>query len=104
MHSVESLEMLTRSAQPATLCGRCKGLELWRPHYRFRDIPSELERLSASCDFCRMRWDLCKHLDPREFPFIQFDRLESMLRMNESYPPVLSLARPPGKLQLPNDK
>jgi hypothetical protein len=89
-------EASIRGSRAAKLCDKCLKLDFWEPRFRIKDTLSELEDLSRNCDFCKMRWDLSKHLNPEEFPSIQFDRLESMLRINERYPPALTICRSPG--------
>ncbi|KAE8454271.1 hypothetical protein EG329_005196 [Mollisiaceae sp. DMI_Dod_QoI] len=85
----------SQSPKAANLCGKCQKMDFWADAFRFTDTLSELAQQSTTCDFCKMRWNLCKHLDPTETSTIRFDRLDSMLRMNETYPPVLSLLRGP---------
>jgi hypothetical protein len=85
-----------QSSNVAQLCGKCQKMDFWEPRFRIKDTLSELAAQSGSCDFCKMRWDFCRKLNREELSSIQFDRLESMLRMNERYPPALSICRSPG--------
>lgn len=80
------------------LCAKCQQLEFWAPHFSIVDNWIELEANLRDCDFCRWRWELCRHLNREAVPVVRFDRDQSMLRLNEEYPPVLSLRRSPGKL------
>ncbi|KAK0612096.1 heterokaryon incompatibility protein-domain-containing protein [Immersiella caudata] len=59
------------------------------------DLLSELEFNRTSCDFCKMRWEACHHLDRSKVPIVRFDRDQSMLRLNEGLLPVLSICRSP---------
>ncbi|KAI1079560.1 hypothetical protein F5B20DRAFT_581016 [Whalleya microplaca] len=77
----------------ATLCIKCQKLEFWVPLFTMKDTLPELQEQSKSCDFCKMRWDLSKHIDPKEASVVYFDRVGSNLRMNEGYPPVLTISR-----------
>ncbi|KAI1854174.1 hypothetical protein JX266_001315 [Neoarthrinium moseri] len=45
-----------------------------------------------------MRWELCHHLDREKFPVAQFKLDQSMLKLNEAYPPVLTIRRDPEAL------
>lgn len=99
-HETNVPEILSHPLKAAKLCGKCQKMDFWTDSFRFTDTLPELERQSTACDFCKMRWNLCKDLNARETSTIRFDRLDSMLRMNEAYPPVLSLCRGPGKLVL----
>lgn len=80
-------------------CTKCQGLEFWSPHFSIRDTWEELENSLRTCGFCKLRYDLCQHLDRAEFPSVRFDREQSVLKLNEGYPPVLSIRRGPGKLE-----
>ncbi|ROW13657.1 hypothetical protein VPNG_04583 [Cytospora leucostoma] len=77
------------------------NMELWAGEFLHTDKVSELEKQSPSCDFCRLRWDLCKRLARGAKPVVHFDRLESTIRLNEDYPPVLTIHRDPGSSTKP---
>lgn len=79
------------------LCGKCQGLEISAPHFDIVDGWEDLEQSANTCDFCRMRWSICSPLNREDFPFIRFERDQSMLKLSGRYPPVLSLWRRPGK-------
>jgi hypothetical protein len=76
---------------PTRLCQRCKTLDFWAPTIYIDDNVSELKKSSHSCDFCRMRYQCYKRLGSSELLTVQFDRVGSILRMNRSGPPVLSI-------------
>ncbi|KAJ0120690.1 hypothetical protein J7T55_015422 [Diaporthe amygdali] len=77
------------------LCAKCRQLEFWKPHFRIVDRWDILEDSLHTCDFCRMRYEVCKHLDRKEFPEVRFDRDQSILTLNDAYPPVMSICRGP---------
>lgn len=79
------------------LCGKCEKLELGNSTLLIYDTWSELETRLAICDFCKMRWDVSKHLDREKFTHVSFDKVKSTLRMNEGNIPVFSLCRSPGE-------
>lgn len=72
-------------------------MEVWAQHFKIEDTLSDLEQRSPSCDFCRMRWNVCKKLHIPDFSDIRFDRLGTMIRINERYPPVFNICREPGR-------
>lgn len=74
-------------------CTICQKLEFWTPDFRIVDNWDTLESRRHTCDFCRMRWEICNHLDREEFPILRFDRDQSMLKLNGRHPPVLSIRR-----------
>lgn len=79
------------------LCGKCKNMDFWVTRFRTEDTWLELESNLGTCDFCEMRWDASKHLNRGDCPFLSFERVESVLRMNESHVPVLSICRSRGE-------
>ncbi|KAK7734705.1 hypothetical protein SLS53_007810 [Cytospora paraplurivora] len=85
-----------QSSRTAQLCGTCRKMEFWAGEFLHTDKVLELERQSPFCDFCRLRRDLCKRLARGSKPVVHFDRLESTIRLNEDYPPVLTIHRDPG--------
>ena len=103
---LDKSETYPQPAKPARLCGKCDNMDFSSQPFRFKDTLAELERQSSVCDFCRMRLDVCKNLKLGDST-IYFDRLDSTLRVNESYPPVFSLCRTPsmsGALTHPVDE
>lgn len=78
-------------------CAKCQQLEFRVPSFSIVDRWEELEDRLQTCDFCKMRWDVCSHLDREEFPLLRFDRDQSMLKLKGIYPPVLSIRRGPGE-------
>lgn len=87
----------SKAMSPKQLCAKCQELELLAPHFNIVDEWDDLEENAHACDFCRIRWDICSHLDPIDFPVIRFERDRSMLKLSGRYPPVMSLRRDPGE-------
>ena len=79
------------------LCGKCQNMDFSESQFVIEDTWSELEGNLDTCDFCRLRWELCNRLDRKQSPPLKFVRDQSMLKLNEGYPPVLSICRSPGK-------
>lgn len=84
----------------ARLCGKCEKMGFWAPMFRIEDTWSELESSLSTCDFCKMRWDVSKQLNRKDYTSVSFERVESMLTMNDNNSPVLSICRSPGKLYM----
>lgn len=80
------------------LCRLCKTLRFWDDDFRIIDRLKDLTSNSKSCDFCRMRLEACKQLqhDHPDGAPIYFDILDSNLRLDEGYPPVLTIQQVPG--------
>lgn len=89
-------KVMQPSSQAAQLCRKCSKTDFWAGEILFTEEVSSLERESSFCEFCSLRWSLCKRFTPAGVPTVLFDRLESTLRLNESYPPVLTIQRGPG--------
>lgn len=83
--------------KPTNCCTKCQRLEFWTPHFSIEDRWEDLEHGLRICPFCKIRWQLCQHLNREEFPTVRFDRDQSTLKLNKEYPPVLSLRRSPGQ-------
>lgn len=66
-------------------------MDLWQEDFNMQDDTRELEVLSGICDFCDMRWSYCKAIDRSYGTKVHFDKRQSHLRLNEGYPPVLTL-------------
>ncbi|KAG4436079.1 hypothetical protein IFR05_008435 [Cadophora sp. M221] len=81
------------ASNSSRLCDKCEKMDFWSTQFRIRDSYSDLEVNSKTCDFCKLRWDVSKHLDPREYPFISFERIDSMFMMNDGNSPVLTIYR-----------
>lgn len=43
-----------------------------------------------------MRWNSCRHLESERPSTVYFDRYGSNLRLNKTYPPVLTILQGPG--------
>lgn len=78
-------------------CTKCRQLEFWTPHFSIVDKWDKLEAGRHTCDFCRIRWQICSHLDRQEFPVLRFNRVQSMLKLNGTDPPALSIRRGRGE-------
>lgn len=79
------------------LCPKCIAMEVWAQPFRIEDKVLDLEKHSSMCDFCLVRWNICKELDLNMLPEVYFDRFGSSLKVNGMYPPVLSVFQEPGK-------
>ncbi|KIN05179.1 hypothetical protein OIDMADRAFT_116151 [Oidiodendron maius Zn] len=94
------------SVQPATgtrcsrLCSKCERMNFFVPRFRIEDTWQELESNRSTCDFCRMRWNISKHLNQTDYPSVSFERTDSVLRMNDDILPVLSICKSQGKHNL----
>ncbi|KAH8788006.1 hypothetical protein F5883DRAFT_531251 [Diaporthe sp. PMI_573] len=80
-------------ASSTHLCANCLKLQFWTPRFSIIDSWERLEKSRHGCDFCKMRWEISSHLDHDIFPALRFDREKSMINLNGSYPPVLSIRR-----------
>lgn len=78
-------------------CITCHQLEFWTPHFNIVDGWDKLESSRHSCDFCKMRWEICRDLNREESPILNFDRDQSMLKLDGRYPPVFSIRRGRGE-------
>lgn len=85
------------------LCGKCEEMDFWIPNFRIEDQWSDLESGSIICEFCRMRWNISKHLNRKDYPSVSFERVESVLKMNDDHTPVLSIFRSSGKILVPDE-
>ncbi len=103
------LDRLHKTSQPSPfpretdlssqICHDCGILDFWAPDFHIVDTLAALKQRAAkvtACRFCKMRWDACKHLEGTETA-VRFDRVDSLLWMNESHPPVFSLCRSLGE-------
>lgn len=78
------------------LCSNCQKVKFDLPICEMTDVIVELKSTATSCDFCLMRWNYCKHLELENVSKVYFDRLGSNLRLNRTYPPVMTVLRGPG--------
>ncbi|KAG8157951.1 hypothetical protein KVR01_012223 [Diaporthe batatas] len=92
-------EAVVRPYSPAILCTRCMKLDLWHEKFQIHDNTRELEARSRSCDFCSMLWGKCNGVIQGRDQKIYFDRSGSHLRLNEGYPPILTLNEGPSLVQ-----
>ncbi|KAK0648663.1 hypothetical protein B0T16DRAFT_456125 [Cercophora newfieldiana] len=95
MAKLSSNDLFPPPSQSLKLCEKCRMLDLCQPMFHIVDFLSELKSSRASCDFCKMRWEVCHHLDRDRVKVVRFDRDQSMLRLNEGLTPVLSICRSP---------
>lgn len=81
------------------LCEECQAVreELWRPAFSVTYDVSKLEVRSKlkECDLCGLFWRTCERHGGTVFPTVQFDSVDSSLRMNGGGHPVLSIFRSP---------
>jgi hypothetical protein len=95
---LNSTALFPKSALSSTLCGKCQALDFCQDGFHFEETWAELASSMGSCDFCKMRWNATKDLDPKKLQgTLKFQREESVLKLNEGNPPVLSLCRTPGE-------
>lgn len=71
-------------------------MDIWAQPFRIKEEWMDLERLCLMCDFCQVRWNICKDLDLHKISEIYFDRSGSTIKVNGRYPPVLSVFQEPG--------
>ncbi|RWA13206.1 hypothetical protein EKO27_g1898 [Xylaria grammica] len=86
------------------LCEACLKLDFWAPKFHITDSLSNLKKSAETCRFCTMRWNASSHLHPKARE-VRFDRAGSVIKMNESDPPVFSICRTnysgaPGSVQI----
>ncbi|KAI1107995.1 hypothetical protein F5Y14DRAFT_437785 [Nemania sp. NC0429] len=107
--AVTFLDKLAEAAQPLPfpqpanadqLCKTCLGLDFWVPKFHITDDLLDLKKRAKTCRFCEMRWDVSSHLESTE-NMVRFDRVGSVIKMNESDPPVFSICRSNRKLPSP---
>lgn len=83
------------------LCVDCKRFrdQLWNPGFNITYSVQELETRAnrKECDLCWLLWRTCEPNWGTLFPTIQFERIDSSLRMNGGHLPVLSIFRSSGK-------
>lgn len=82
---------------PSQLCDTCARMDFWARDFHIRDQIANLRKDSKICHFCKMRWEVCRHLEGVT-PRVRFDRVESVIKMNESDPPVFSIFKSRGSL------
>ncbi|EWY89786.1 serine/threonine protein kinase [Fusarium oxysporum NRRL 32931] len=78
-----------------TLCRKCAALDFWALDFRVRDRLSDLKSVIQHCRWCTMRWEASKHLEGKTESVV-FSRAGSVIKLNESDPPVFSLFKPQG--------
>ncbi|KAH7316936.1 hypothetical protein B0I35DRAFT_469369 [Stachybotrys elegans] len=84
--------------QPTSrLCKSCIAMDFTAPFFKISDTRTQLKESQKICDFCKLRWDISANLDPGVVSELVFEREGSVLKLNGSYPPVLSLKRGFGK-------
>ncbi|KAK1826462.1 HET-domain-containing protein [Podospora conica] len=91
----EATDALFPKSEPTRLCGTCAGFDVWEPRFHVDDRLEDLEASRRSCDFCHIRWKACRSLRRQGSKTVRFHREQSMLHLNESLLPVLSLCRSP---------
>ncbi|KAK4097370.1 hypothetical protein N658DRAFT_527113 [Parathielavia hyrcaniae] len=84
--------LLPKPANPEQLCKKCESLDFWKRQFHIDDKLSALEERARTCRFCKMRWDVSSALKNRTDQ-VRFDRVGSVVKMNESDPPVFSICR-----------
>ncbi|KAM5341793.1 hypothetical protein ACJ41O_014824 [Fusarium nematophilum] len=75
------------------LCDGCRDLDILASGFHIEDELAVLKSRESTCQFCSMRWEACKHLDG-DSASARFDRVDSVMKLNESDPPVFSICSP----------
>lgn len=88
---------------PHELCDRCQGLNFWDSNFCVDYLVAELKERSSTCYFCRILYRACSRTGNAKRTSIQFDRVGSVLRIDRSSSPVLSICGTPGMSGLNND-
>ncbi|KAK1749700.1 HET-domain-containing protein [Echria macrotheca] len=91
------LKVFPSTTLPPRLCDKCQAMDLCQPDFYILDDLAELDSKRNHCEFCKMRWDVCHHLDRERVKSARFDHdhMQSMLRLNEGLVPVFSICRTP---------
>ncbi|KAK3369771.1 hypothetical protein B0T24DRAFT_708743 [Lasiosphaeria ovina] len=82
-----------KTTETDQLCSDCEKLDLTRD-FHLDDKLSELRARAESCRFCKMRWEVASSLENKTVR-VRFKRVGSVIKMNESDPPVFSIFRTP---------
>ncbi|KAK4198543.1 HET-domain-containing protein [Triangularia verruculosa] len=77
----------------ARLCKTCASHDLCKPQFYITDNLAELEVKRTLCDFCKLRYEACHHINRGQVQTVRFDREQSMLKLNENPIPALSICR-----------
>ncbi|QGI69578.1 related to tol protein [Fusarium fujikuroi] len=85
----------TKERESDSLCRECAALDFWAPDFRVNDTLSDLKKGIYQCRWCAMRWEASKHLEGTTANAV-FSRVGSVIKLNESDPPVFSIFRPGG--------
>ena len=94
--NISTEELFPQITEPTKRCNRCRTMNLLEPRFTIKDSWTDLERSLDTCDFCKLRWEVSKHLRVEDVETVIFTREESMLKANEGRIPVMSLCRGPG--------
>jgi hypothetical protein len=83
------------------LCSQCQTIRdgLWLPGFNITYNTPTLAGRSASkeCDLCSLLWRTCERYGGTVYRTVKFDRVGSLLKMNGSGVPVLSICRSPSE-------
>ncbi|KAK4443014.1 HET-domain-containing protein [Podospora aff. communis PSN243] len=90
---LDTAEIFPATEQALRLCAKCQQIDLCQRMFSLEETLAELDMSRSICDFCKMRWEVCHQLDRNKVTKVVFQRQESMITLNESSLPVLSLCR-----------
>ncbi|KAK1780446.1 heterokaryon incompatibility protein-domain-containing protein [Copromyces sp. CBS 386.78] len=87
--------LFPESHAQARLCVKCQELDFFALKLTIQDTWQDLATNQKTCDFCELRWRACLDKQLEATSPIRFDRVESMLHLNEHSEPALSICRGP---------
>lgn len=90
---------LPRVQKPARLCKSCDQLDFWSPFSTTIEV-HVLKESSLQCELCNLFWNACQKGNSTHLSTVKFERVGSILTMNGSGPPVISIFRSPGKCKV----
>ncbi|KAK0112050.1 hypothetical protein ONS96_001310 [Cadophora gregata f. sp. sojae] len=93
--TVETEKLFPKHGQFSKRCEACQKMDFFQPLFSIKDSFSDLELKLETCDFCKLRWEVSKHLRVGNVTSVTFTRDQSMLKLNEGRIPVMSLCRSP---------
>ncbi|KAE9363831.1 HET-domain-containing protein [Stipitochalara longipes BDJ] len=93
--------LFPKDAASTRLCDDCKKFDFFEPQFHIKDTWAKLEEKTKICSFCKMRLEVAQHFLANNVSTIRFDRDQSMLKLNESQIPVMSICRS-SEVQTPN--
>ncbi|KAL2073331.1 hypothetical protein VTL71DRAFT_10655 [Oculimacula yallundae] len=95
VRSIDTKELFPSIKQSPERCKSCRSMNLSEPRFTIKETWESLQGKLDICDFCKLRWDVSKHLRTKKMATVIFTRDESMLKLNEGRLPVMSICRSP---------